>query len=312
MARHPTTWARNLEGLGAARPADPDARVPLVEFYAALEREAAERGASSWLRHTEQAGPEHLDALGLMVATSETLGSALTVIERYQRVFAEGERLVFTRSSTQLSVCYRPWGPPRQAHDLLAQLFVRDLGCWLPARAQVLQRRLDLRLRQRRTPDLVAVLGGQVRFGQPQDEVVFPLEVLGRALHGHDPGVSRFLARYLDERLERLAPESAARLVQVGIERLLGSAVPATLGSVASSLGLSGRTLQRHLAAEGHSFDELLDQTRRSRALSMLSTRASLAEVAFALGYADQSSFQRAFRRWTRSTPRSWRRVFKS
>lgn len=308
MTRHPTTWARNLEGLGATGPADPDARVPLVEFYAALEREAAQRGTGSWLRYTEQAGPEQLDALGLMVATSETLGSALAVIERYQRVFAEGERLVFTRTSTQLSVCYRPWGPPRQAHDLLALLFVRDLGCWLPERAQLLQRRLGLRLRQRRTPDLAAALGRQVRFGQSQDEVVFPLEVLSRALRGHDPGLSRFLARYLDERLARLAPESAARLVQSGIDRALGSAVLPTLGSVAKSLGLSGRTLQRRLAAERHSFDELLDEARRSRALSLLSTRASLAEVAFGLGYADQSSFQRAFRRWTRTTPRTWRR----
>ncbi|MER2560426.1 MAG: helix-turn-helix domain-containing protein [Myxococcaceae bacterium] len=307
MARHPTTWARNLEGLGSARPADPDARVPLVQFYAALEREAAQRGMRAWLRDTGQSGPEQLDALGLMVAASETLGSALAVIERYHRVFAEGERLVFTRTSTQLSVCYRPWGPPRQAHDLLALLFVRDLGCWLPARAEVLQRSIDLRLRQRRTPDLVEALGSQVRFGQSHDEVVFPLGALSRTLRGHDPGVSKFLARYLDERLERLAPESAARLTQGGIERLLASAVPATLGAVAKSLGLSARTLQRRLASEGQSFDELLDETRRARALSLLSTRASLAEVAFALGYADQSSFQRAFRRWTRQTPRAWR-----
>lgn len=233
--------------------------------------------------------------------------SALAVIERYQRVFAEGERLAFTRTSKRLTVGYHPWGPRRPAHDLLALLFVRDLGRWLPARAGVGRTPVALRLRQRRTPAVVSAFGDDVMFGAAHDEVVYPSELLARKLDGHDASVSRFFGRYLDARLERLAPESAARLAQGGIERLLCTGDQPLLGSVAKQFGLSGRTLQRRLADEGHSFDDLVDAARRSRALSLLSTRTSLAEIAFALGYADQSSFQRAFRRWTKTTPRAWR-----
>lgn len=76
---------------------------------------------------------------------------------------------------------------------------------------------------------------------------------------------------------------------------------------IAQKLGLSTRTLQRKLAFEKMSFNELLDSYRQEKAINMLmNSECSMAEVAYALGYEEQSSFNRAFRRWMGVAPKTW------
>jgi len=76
----------------------------------------------------------------------------------------------------------------------------------------------------------------------------------------------------------------------------------------ATILGMSERTLQRRLAAEGTSFQRLLDDTRRELARHYLGQRnLSLADIAYLLGFTDQSSFFRAARRWFGSSPGHFR-----
>jgi len=77
-----------------------------------------------------------------------------------------------------------------------------------------------------------------------------------------------------------------------------------SMSGVAESLGLSDRTLRRRLAAEGTSFQVLLDQVRSSLARQLLDSGAlNVEEVAHRLGYAEASSFIQAHRRWHGSTP---------
>jgi len=81
-------------------------------------------------------------------------------------------------------------------------------------------------------------------------------------------------------------------------------------GQVARQLGMSERTLQRHLAEHGQSFQALVNEVRRQVAESLLTaTDNSLNEVAFLTGFADQSAFQRAFKSWTGSTPLGFRQA---
>jgi AraC-like DNA-binding protein len=80
------------------------------------------------------------------------------------------------------------------------------------------------------------------------------------------------------------------------------------LSDIASSLGMSARTLQRRLADEGHSFQSLVDRARQDLAQQLLKeTDYSLAEIAFLTGFSEQSGFTRAFKRWAGQTPRSYR-----
>ncbi|MGH8491509.1 MAG: helix-turn-helix domain-containing protein [Moraxellaceae bacterium] len=79
--------------------------------------------------------------------------------------------------------------------------------------------------------------------------------------------------------------------------------------SVAEELGISTSTLQRRLAAEGTSFSQLLNNTRRDLAERYLrESRRPIKEVAYSLGFADLSNFTRAFRNWFGVSPREFRR----
>ena len=80
------------------------------------------------------------------------------------------------------------------------------------------------------------------------------------------------------------------------------------LDHVAKKLGMSGRTLQRRLEALGVAYSDLVDEIRYAISTSYLADRElALCEVAYLLGFADPSSFTRAFKRWTGQTPTEYR-----
>jgi AraC-like DNA-binding protein len=86
-----------------------------------------------------------------------------------------------------------------------------------------------------------------------------------------------------------------------------------TLTVVAGTMAIGPRTLQRRLRDQGADFKKLVDDTRRRFALRYLGDRKNtLTEVAYLLGYSEVSAFNRAFKRWTGSTPSDYRRQAKT
>ncbi len=72
---------------------------------------------------------------------------------------------------------------------------------------------------------------------------------------------------------------------------------------------MSPRTLQRRLAEEGTTFNSVVDEVRHHSAKLRLADGAlTLAEVGYLVGFEEQSSFTRAFKRWTGVSPREYRR----
>src|SRR5207244_382276 len=81
------------------------------------------------------------------------------------------------------------------------------------------------------------------------------------------------------------------------------------LARVAKKMAMGPRTIQRRLKEYGFDFKKLVEDTRQRFAVSYLKDRKnSLTEVAFLLGYSELSAFNRAFKRWTRSTPLDYQR----
>lgn len=81
-----------------------------------------------------------------------------------------------------------------------------------------------------------------------------------------------------------------------------------TIGVCADLIGMSNRTLQRRLAENGTSFNQLLDQTRFDLAKQLLQDESiKVTEICYELGYANPANFTRAFQRWAGVSPRQHR-----
>ena len=99
-------------------------------------------------------------------------------------------------------------------------------------------------------------------------------------------------------------PLNAAR--QLIVKQLEDDGVE--LAGIAAQLNLSTRSLQRLLQEQGLSFTQLVDGVRRELAERYLADATlDLTDIAFLLGFSEQSAFQRAFKRWMGKTPAAFR-----
>ena len=78
--------------------------------------------------------------------------------------------------------------------------------------------------------------------------------------------------------------------------------------NVALLFGMHERTLRKRLTAERTSLQQLVSQTRFELAKQLLeNTQLPISEIASALHFADAAVFSRAFRSWSKTSPRDWR-----
>jgi AraC-like DNA-binding protein len=154
-----------------------------------------------------------------------------------------------------------------------------------------------------------AYFGCPVHFGADRDALEVSTEALITPNRLGDASISDFFDAHLDKELAELADdEGLGRRVRIQIAQALSEGVP-TVADVADRLGMSNRTLQRRLSEQGHAFQDLVDEARQDLAERLLRrSDYALAEVAFLTGFAEQSTFTRAFKRWSGQTPATYRR----
>ncbi|MEQ9561604.1 MAG: AraC family transcriptional regulator ligand-binding domain-containing protein [Woeseiaceae bacterium] len=163
-----------------------------------------------------------------------------------------------------------------------------------------------------KAPDSTAAhqrhFGCPVRFSTELDALLVSHEQAQRPNRLGDRGISKFFDAHLDKQLSKQDDNTALeRRVRIQVSQALSAGVP-RISSIASCLGLSGRTLQRRLAERGYSYQSLVDESRRELAKRLLEeTEYPLAQIAFLTGFSEQSAFNRAFKRWAGHTPRSFR-----
>lgn len=150
--------------------------------------------------------------------------------------------------------------------------------------------------------------GCHVRFGAARDRLTLCRADLDKPFVGYNAELLEILVPELDRRLEQQAHSTTiGEQIRWVLRRRLTAGRP-DIRSVASELAMSERSLQRRLTDEGLTFQHLLRETRHSLAIEYLSDPTlTILEVAYMLGYEDQSSFFRAFRQWEELTPAAWR-----
>jgi AraC-like DNA-binding protein len=149
--------------------------------------------------------------------------------------------------------------------------------------------------------------GCRASFDAANTSLLFAAADLTPPLTTSNPVLAELHDRFAGEYLRRFDHSQTSYRAREVIIRRLPDGEPRR-DQVAGELRMSERTLQRRLEAEATSFVELLDNTRRELAEQYLRRlHLSLAQAAYLLGFADQSSFFRACRRWFDLSPGRYR-----
>ena len=147
----------------------------------------------------------------------------------------------------------------------------------------------------------------QLDFDAEATELVMPVAVADEELPGFNPQlVHKFDELIIDYLRQRDRSDIVGRVRGAIFEELPSGEV--SLEKTAAMLNMSGRNLARKLADQGQSFKGLLTEVRRELAEKYIRDRSlTLTEISFLLGFAEMSSFSRAYKGWSGSSPSAHR-----
>ncbi|MBU8897422.1 AraC family transcriptional regulator [Corallococcus sp. M34] len=292
----------------------PDAVHVAVERYLELWDEVSRR-APRPLFHLDVArmgGREHFGALGFACAVSPDLDEAFARLGRFCRLCTSA--WTWERGQVEdLAALVLAWHTAPQAGDSVAaeHLLMECLHTGQLIAGQP-WRPVEVHFTHAGPSDTSAhqaAFGAPVHFGRERNALLVRPEVTQWKLAQADPYFLAFFERQAEALLAKAPrPESlSAHVRRLLVEDFRGG-LP-SLGSVATRLALSERTLRRRLQDEGTQFQQLVEEVREALARRYLGeARLSVGEVAFLLGFSEPSAFHRAFKRWTGETPVSFRR----
>lgn len=247
--------------------------------------------------------------LGLASQCSSSPLQVLTLMIRYPRLawgVFDGE-LTFDAVTARIRLF-----PQSRLGAIEGFLAERDVACAFTIMEEALQAPFSLISISFRhacsgdVEDYERFFGCPVQFSAEQTELVCSRSVLEQPLPYSDASMCAFYSAQCERMSSGMdRPFSYQEAVN---GRLMGDAVVPDLETLAGSMLMTGRTLQRRLRIENTSFSELLRQAREQRATKLLLDGSqSLEPIAQSLGFTDAVAFSHAFKAWTGLSPRSWR-----
>lgn len=306
-----------LEGTGLSREklADPQFMVPLydaLQLYLRLKQLSGDTLLG--LHIGEQVQPRSYLVLGYTLMCADTLDEALQRLLRYERLAGDVGHTTAEITPEQVVLS---WHPPLES-PFTSDLTEAAIAGWIAFARRISGLRDTC-------PDCVyfrhaangpleeyqRVFGCEVRFNSAFSGASFPRSLLDIRLPEADPGLSSIMQSHAEALLRDFSGQlNLVNEVRSHIYRLLPSGEP-TIEQVGKTMSLPSRTLQSRLKKSQVNFSELVDDVRRHLALSYIrDSSLTLVNAAFLLGFSEQSSFNRAFRRWTGMSPGELRKQY--
>jgi AraC-like DNA-binding protein len=271
------------------------------------------------LHLAEETDPRDAGIIFYAMSAAENLGEALALLDRYSRIANEAARLKLTATPEGLVVeigfvgLPRPLG--RQGAEFLMAVTLRALR-ELAGRHIRPTRAAFAHARNADLPEYERFFGCPVEFGRAagdgvsSDLLEFSNAAVSAPLLTADTKLLKALEPFCDmaAKERRTASDTLRAAVEKEVEKLLphGKAQKQT---VARTLGMSVRTFSRRLSVEETTYEDVVDELRRSLALQYLKDPGmSLSQIAWLLGYEGSTSFSHAFKRWTGHSPSAARK----
>jgi AraC-like DNA-binding protein len=317
---HPRVLVETAEAQGAERHAlldgtniteamlaSPDARISYVQFGALVRNALALTGNSGL--GIDVGKRLHLPALGMVglaIMSTSSMGEALDAgLRHYKRIAptfdlsieVEGASARFVVRESVPTAPYQAFATETLlvAYALQARAL---LGKPLPVRrVQLAYPRPSHAERYKEIYDV------PYTFDAATTWVELDAAFLAERLAYGDPASAKLAEQYFAEH-PLPAHESDGLVLQVRRRILAARGKVPEVAQIARELQTSERSLRRGLSELGTSYQELLDEARRERALEWTrSTSTPFDQLASQLGFSDVRSFRRAFKRWTGRTP---------
>lgn len=279
-------------------------------FFAALAKRDP-NGLALALRIGASMRSDEYGAFGLAWKSAPDLRGSFTRSERYGRVLGNAETYALEPHPKGAFFSLEKDGDGSEGMQLSNEASlaaVAAIGREVSSRPF---RPLEIHFKHAARGDpgvFTAHFGCAVHFSSGRDALLVSHAALDTPNKLGDRTIAQFFDRHLEDELSALSNDAGLeQRVRIAVSQTLSEGVP-TLSDIATSLGMSARTLQRRLADKEQSFQGVVDLARRELAQQLLAeTDYSLAEIAFLTGFSEQSAFTRAFKRWSGQTPRSYR-----
>lgn len=239
---------------------------------------------------------------------SPNLNVALTRLAEYKRLCGPLALGVFVGEDyTDVSIeCYGYDRPLPRSVGVTEVVFFTQLAR-LATRQAVSPIEVELAVLPSQTGPCEDFLGCRLRQGS-RNRIRFSAQDAAQPFLTENVAMWQFFEPELQARLSKLDAEASTRdRVRSALLDMLPSGQSA-IEDIANRLAMSKRSLQRHLADEAVSYQDVLDDTRQELASYYLARSAiSPGEISFLIGFRDANSFLRAFKGWTGITPGEYR-----
>jgi AraC-like DNA-binding protein len=219
-------------------------------------------------------------------------------------------RLIRQQSVAEIVIGQEGYPVSRAFADFTFWMIVHGVACWLCGR-RVPILGIELRCAQPHYIDDYKVMFSEnLRFARPRSRMIFAADCLDLPIRRSVDELQAFLGALPGNLLVKYRdPQSLASRVRQHLYNLPAEQWP-TSAELAASLFMSSSTLRRRLAEEAQSYQALKDSVRKDLAIGWLTDeQLDFATIASRLGFADASSFQKAFRKWSGTNPGHYRDV---
>lgn len=288
---------------------DPDARIPADQADAVWRHAFAQANTPDLALLAAEALPfGAYKVIDFVVANAATVGEGLLRICRYFPIIDPRGQIVIEDGALVMASDGHAVPAPAQQYTFAAIVLRSRAAAGVPWPISHVDFTYDA------PDDLTAhtrIFGDACRFGQAAARLLVPPASWSLRVEG----ANEALFSVLDDHAQRLLAELPEP--ELPFTDLLRRHVQAQLcggdlsiAAVAKPMGMSERTLQRRLEELELSYSQVVGEVRYEVSESYLrEPNVSIAEVAWLLGFSDQSAFGRAFKRWTGQTPGAWRKA---
>jgi AraC-like DNA-binding protein len=262
------------------------------------------------LAQHEVARPASFDVVGYAMMSCADLRAAFERLIRYMLILSDALTMTLSKEHGGFRMTFELFGGsrpvPRQRIEFIIVTLI-GFCRWVSGREV---HPLAIELPYPAPADLApyrVAFRCPVSFDAPATSLLFAHSDLTAPLPTSNPQLAELHARFAGDYLRHFDHAQTSHRAREVIIRRLPDGEPRR-NKVAGELCMSERTLQRRLEEEATSFLQLLDDTRRELAEQYLGQlHLSLAQAAYLLGFADQTSFFRACRRWFDLSPGQYR-----